>query len=150
MGNWSRRGYERISLLRAVGEAHGAEEESSTEGEELDASAADERLRKHMAAMATAMTAGVFADHAILAEGEVVAIDDTQSAEELLLDKQMSSRVREAIAALPPPEDVVVRRFYVEGHKMDAIAKDMDRSKSWVSRVHTRALRRLGARLREV
>jgi DNA-directed RNA polymerase specialized sigma subunit len=31
---------------------------------------------------------------------------------------------------------------------MDIIAHDMGRSKSWVSRVHTKALKRLGARLR--
>lgn len=148
MGNWGRRGYERVALLRAANEASAALSEEVTETAALKAREADEMLKRHMAAMAAAMTAGVFADHAIVAGGEVVALDDKQSAEELLVDKQMSTAVRSAILELPPPEDEIVRRFYVEGEKMDLIALDMGRSKSWVSRVHTKALKRLGARLR--
>lgn len=148
MGDWGRRGYERIALLRAANEASAAQSEEVSEVQALKASEADEMLKRHMAAMTTAMTAGVFADHAIASDGEVVAIDDRQSAEDLLADKEMSKVVRTAIEELPPPEDEVVRRFYVEGEKMDLIAQDMGRSKSWVSRVHTKALKRLGARLR--
>src|SRR5690606_4678713 len=114
----------------------------------LKASEADEMLKRHMAAMVTAMTAGVFADHTVMGDGQIVALDDSQSAEQLLADKEMSSVVRGAIDELPPPEDEIVRRFYVEGDKMDLIARDMGRSKSWVSRAHTKALKRLGARLR--
>ena len=52
------------------------------------------------------------------------------------------------MSELPPPEDEVIQRFYVQGDKMDEIADDLGKSRSWVSRVHTRALKRLGARLR--
>jgi RNA polymerase sigma factor for flagellar operon FliA len=148
MGDWGRRGYERVVLLRACNEVSAAQSEEVSELKAQKASEADGILRRHMAAMATAMTAGVFADHTIVAGGEVVALDDKQTAEDLLGDMQMSSVVRAAIKELPPPEDEVVRRFYVEGEKMDIIAHDMGRSKSWVSRVHTKALKRLGARLR--
>lgn len=148
MGDWGRRGYERIALLRAANEVSAAQSEEASDVNAQKASEADETLKRHMAAMVTAMTAGVFADHALTSGGEVVAIDDKQSAEDLLADKEMSKVVRTAIDELPPPEDEVVRRFYVEGDKMDLIAQDMGRSKSWVSRVHTKALKRLGARLR--
>lgn len=148
MGDWGRRGYERIALLRAANEVSAAQSEEVSDARALRAAEADEMLKRHMAAMATAMTAGVFADHAIVSGGEVVALDGKQTAEDLLADKEMSEVVRAAIGELPPPEDEVVRRFYVEGEKMDLIAQDMGRSKSWVSRVHTKALKRLGARLR--
>lgn len=148
MGDWGRRGYERVTLLRAANEASRAQSEELSDVTAISASEADQMLKRHMAAIAAAMTAGVFADHTIVAGGEVVAVDDTQSAEDLLADMQMSSAVRSAIAELPPPEDEIVRRFYVEGDKMELIAEDLGRSKSWVSRVHTRALKRLGARLR--
>ncbi len=150
MGPWGRRGYERVQLLRAAGEASVAHASEMTDAETLKASDADQMLKRHMAQMAAAMAAGIFADHTIMGDGEVVALDDGQSAEDLLADKEMSSVVREAIAELPPPEDEVVRRFYVDGEKMDLIAVDLGKSKSWVSRVHTKALKRLGARLRSL
>lgn len=148
MGDWSRRGYERISLLRAAGAASEDGLADSEDTKRLSARDADERLKKHMASMVTAMSAGVFADHTLQKDGEVVALDRSSSAEELIADKQMCNLVRDAMAALPPPEDEVIARFYVGGERMETIAEDMGRSKSWVSRVHTRALKRLGARLR--
>ncbi len=150
MNDWGRRGYERVALLRAANEASASQLGELSDAGALRASEADEMLRRHMAAMVTAMTAGVFADHTIMGDGQVVALDASQTAEELLADKELSSVVRDAIDELPPPEDEVVRRFYVEGDKMDLIAQDLGRSKSWVSRVHTKALKRLGARLRSV
>lgn len=150
MSHWGRRGYERVSLLRCANEASSSNSEEVSDAAALKASEADELLKRHMAAMVTAMTAGVFADHTVMGDGQIVALDDSQSAEDLLADKEMSSVVRGAIDDLPPPEDEIVRRFYVEGDKMDLIAQDMGRSKSWVSRAHTKALKRLGARLRAV
>ena len=148
MGNWSRRGYERIVLMRAAGEASQGHVDEISGLDKISAAEADQRLKRHMAAMATAMIAGMFADHTIAGDGEVVAIDDHQTAEDLVADKEMNLRVKAAIDELPPPEDEIVRRFYVEGEKMDVIAAELGKSKSWVSRMHTRAIKRLGARLR--
>jgi RNA polymerase sigma factor for flagellar operon FliA len=146
MGDWSRRGYERVALLRAADSAceagaH-ADPEAPNSGEE-----AAERLRQHMAAVAAAVTLGVFADAGY--EGlEVVARDPSMTAEQLLSERQLQARVREALAGLPEQEELVLRRHYVEGERLDAVAADLGLSKSWVSRIHTRALRRLGQRLR--
>jgi RNA polymerase sigma factor FliA len=148
MGNWSRRGYERVMLMRAANTASQDHADEMTDIEKISAAEADQRLKRHMAAMTTAMMAGMFADHTIAGDGEIVAIDNHQTAEDLVADKQMNQRVKEAIEDLPPPEDEIVRRFYVSGEKMDAIAAEMGKSKSWVSRMHTRALKRLGTRLR--
>lgn len=158
MGNWSRRGFERIILLRAANCASEDLAEEAGDVASLAARDAAERLRKHMAAMVTAMTtAGVFAagvrqhgtqDAADGSKHHVVAVDGSQNAEEQFAEREIRDLVRHAIDELPPPEDEVVRRFYVDGHNMDSIAHDLGRSRSWVSRVHTRALTRIGARLR--
>lgn len=155
MGSWSRRGFERVTLIRAANCASEDLAEELSDVASLAAREAAERIRKHMAAMVTAMTtAGVFAEGVRQMENDgldvarMVAVDHSQNAEEQFAEREIRDLVRHAIDELPPPEDEIVRRFYVDGHNMDSIAHDLGRSRSWVSRVHTRALTRMGARLR--
>ncbi len=157
MGPWSRRGFERVALLRAESTAS---EDLALQGDDpkkLQSKEAADRLRKHMASMVTAMTSGVFFAGSLQGAGgassdetppPLRAIDPSSNAEEQLGKLEMYRLVHRTVDELPPPEDEVVRRFYVEGDNMDAIARDLGRSRSWVSRVHTRALARMGARLR--
>jgi len=149
MGSWSRRGYERVQLLRnahATAEA-AAEEQSSSQDTSADQAA--ERLRQHMANMATAMATGVFVEAAF--DGtELISRDPALSAEDQLADQQVLQQMRQAIAELPDDEGEVVRRYYLEGNCLDDVAADWGCSKSWVSRVHTRAVKRLGVRLRNL
>lgn len=148
MNNWSRRGYERVALLRTLNDTSAGFDEVDPAG--CSATEAAQRLRSHMASMVTAMTMGVFAEHVVQNGGTAVALDKKASAEDEVADQQMQQIVRAAMGSLPPPEDEVVRRYYVEGERMDDIAADLGYSKSWVSRVHTRALKRLGPRLRSL
>jgi len=150
MGTWSRRGYERVQMMRAANAARSdSTGEDETSAATLASAEATQRLQKHMAQITTAMTVGLFAEGVKGEGGEVVdAIDASESVEESLSKAQMSQLVREVLTNLPPPEDEVIRRFYVEGEKMDAIAEDFKKSRSWVSRIHSRALKRMGARLR--
>ena len=53
-----------------------------------------------------------------------------------------------AIAALPDEEAQLVRRHYLEGERFDHVAQSLGLSKSWASRLHTRAMQRLAKRLR--
>ncbi|HXS17050.1 MAG TPA: sigma-70 family RNA polymerase sigma factor [Polyangiaceae bacterium] len=157
MGPWSRRGYERIALLRAANGASQSLHEEQQDVSGLSAEQAAERLRKHMASMVTAMTVGVFSsgrwqkdgsDDTSPPAGRMVAVDEALNAEEQLADRQMVEWVTQLVDNLPHPENEVVRRFYIDGDNMDAIAQTLGRSRSWVSRVHTRALGKLAARLR--
>ncbi len=147
MGSWSRRGYERIQLMRA---AHATTEAAFTDASptaRLTPEVAAERLRQHMAQMATAMTLGVFVEAAF--DGtEVVSRDPGQSAEEALAEEQVRALVRLAVTELPELEAEVVQRYYLQGQCLDDVARDWGCTKSWVSRVHTRAIKRLGVRLR--
>lgn len=148
MGSWSRRGYERVAMMRAAHEASESESHELGSPDQLKSAEAAARIRAHMAQVVTAMTTGVFAGHAHQQDGSISAVDESLSIEEELAARELSELVRKVIEELPPPEDDVIRRFYVEGEKMDDIAEVHGCSRSWVSRIHSRALKRMGARLR--
>jgi len=42
---------------------------------------------------------------------------------------------------------VLIRRHYLEGERFDHVAAELGLSKSWASRLHTRAIGRLTKRL---
>jgi RNA polymerase sigma factor FliA len=148
MGSWSRRGYERVVLLRAAHEASQSESHELGSAEQLKSAEAAARLRAHMAQVVTAMTTGMFAGHTHQHDGSIAAVDQSLNVEEELAARELSQLVRQVILELPPPEDDVIRRFYVDGQKMDDIAEVHGCSRSWVSRIHSRALKRMGAKLR--
>jgi RNA polymerase sigma factor for flagellar operon FliA len=75
----------------------------------------------------------------------IAAVGQDESAspepvDEQLIDAEERSRVRVAISKLPEREAKVVRELYFEGRLLDDIAKDLGVSKSWASRLHTKAL----------
>jgi RNA polymerase sigma factor for flagellar operon FliA len=111
---------------------------------------AEQALHEHLSAMATAMALGAVANTA-LQDGERIAVADSQqSPESLATERELASQLREAIAALPDQEAEILRRHYLEGERLDVASQSMGLSKSWGSRLHTRALDRLSKRLRGV
>jgi RNA polymerase sigma factor FliA len=58
-------------------------------------------------------------------------------------EAQLRRRLQEHLGALGPEERAVIDAFYFAGECMNEIAARFGVSKSWVSRVHTRALRKL-------
>lgn len=152
MGPWTRRGYERVSMLRALDATSESLEDSmpqqqSGNSAQLSATEAAERLRQHMASMVTAVTVGVFAEQAREGE-EMISRDDSAPADELLAERELRNAVREALDELTEPDGSVMRRHYLGGERLDRIAAELGFSKSWASRIHARALKKLGARLR--
>jgi len=61
-------------------------------------------------------------------------------ADEQMIRVEDGDRVRKALATLPEREHKVVRELYFEGRVLDDIAGDLGISKSWASRIHTKAL----------
>lgn len=61
-------------------------------------------------------------------------------ADEQMIRVEDGERVRRALATLPEREHKVVRGLYFEGRVLDDIAGDLGVSKSWASRIHTKAL----------
>jgi len=56
------------------------------------------------------------------------------------VDRERRQRTREAIDRLPEREAALIRGHYLEGRPFDGIAEELGLSKSWASRLHSRAL----------
>jgi RNA polymerase sigma factor FliA len=65
------------------------------------------------------------------------------------LVRERRGRVQRALDLLPEQERHLIRGHYIEGRNFDEIAKELGLSKSWASRLHTRALGRLRETLAE-
>jgi RNA polymerase sigma factor for flagellar operon FliA len=105
-------------------------------------------LDEHLASMATAMAVGLVNVAATGEEGEYTAKDTGESPEELVERRELHDLLSQQLAELPHQERELVRRHYFEGERFDHVAADLGLSKSWASRLHTRAIGRLSKRLR--
>jgi RNA polymerase sigma factor for flagellar operon FliA len=145
-----RRTHER---LRALGAATLASEGAAEDAFQPPAPGAgptdaERALGEHLAAMATAMAVGLLASTAFGDDGDRVPVATEQNPEEALGNAELMAVVTKAIGDLPENEAELVRRHYLEGERFDHVAKDLGLSKSWASRLHTRAIRRLTEALR--
>ncbi len=77
---------------------------------------------------------------AATAEGETGSDEATATPEQTLLRREQKERVVKALDSLPEQERALVRGHYIEGRRFDEIARELGVSKSWASRMHTRAL----------
>ncbi|HTA91021.1 MAG TPA: sigma-70 family RNA polymerase sigma factor [Polyangiaceae bacterium] len=140
-----RRTYERVAALKAAAEvSEGEAEYAFAAGPVPDAAAADRALAEHLSSIAMAAAVGM------VVETRAADQESEDSPEDALVRAQLIQRVRTAVAELSSEESELIRRHYLEGERLDLIAKDLDMSKSWASRLHTRAVARLSKRLRDV
>src|SRR5690606_27303369 len=110
---------------------------------------AEESLVEHLRNMATAMAVGLLAPTARDEEGRPTLLESAESSPEAMLGRaELLEQVSQAIDQLPEAEAELVRRHYLKGERFDIVAKELGLSKSWASRLHTRALGRLTKRLR--
>jgi RNA polymerase sigma factor for flagellar operon FliA len=146
-----RRAHERVRALEAaLLVAEGASEDGAgAQGAPRpEAETAERRLTEHLADMATAMALGLLSATARGDEGEPTPVDAGSSPEEAVADAELKQLVVEALEDLPEDERTLVRRHYLEGERFDHVAASLGLSKSWGSRLHTRAIARLTKRLR--
>lgn len=108
----------------------------------------ERRLVEHLAGMATAIATGLISEAATDDQGAATAMASSQlSPEEHSSRQQLLHMVERAIDTLPEQEAVLIRRHYLEGERFDQVAAELGLSKSWASRLHTRAIGRLTKRL---
>jgi RNA polymerase sigma factor for flagellar operon FliA len=98
--------------------------------------------------MATAVAVGLLATTGYDDANERVPVSQAADPEEALGRAELLEVVRSSIAELPREEAELVRRHYLEGERFDLVAKELGLSKSWASRLHTRAIKRLTEKLR--
>ncbi len=144
-----RRAYERLNgMSAALRVSEGAADDTFTAPGNATRAQADQALADHLAAMAAAITVGLIAPTGVGEEGEHVQVSTADNPEEAVSRVQLLALVQDAIAALPGEEAALVRRHYLEGERFDHVAQSLGLSKSWASRLHTRAMQRLAKRLR--
>jgi RNA polymerase sigma factor for flagellar operon FliA len=68
---------------------------------------------------------------------------DAESPEQSAIDRQQQMRVRAALEVLPEQERFLIRGHYLDGRNFDELAAELGLSKSWASRLHSRALGRM-------
>jgi RNA polymerase sigma factor for flagellar operon FliA len=145
-----RRAHERLSAFEAAGRV------SEGQAEDLQVRAppgasraqAERALSDHLAGMATAMAVGLIAGGARGDDGELTCVAPADDPEMALARAELLALVRRGIDDLGRQEAELLRRHYLAGERFDRVAEELGLSKSWASRLHTRAIRRLAERLR--
>lgn len=151
MSRLPRRTYERLNALAAANQyADGAVEDAlAPPPPGAQPADAERALDEHLAGMATAMALGLIHPTARGEEGEHVGVGGMDP-EQVVAEAELLGAVRDAIGDLPKEEAELVRRHYLEGERFDHVAAELGLSKSWASRLHTRAIARLSKRLRRI
>lgn len=72
--------------------------------------------------------------------GYEVAEDPARSPEESYRSREEQSRLRAAVAQLPPKNRLVLEEYYFREVTLEEIGKKLGLSKSWVSRIHAKSL----------
>lgn len=141
-----RRAHERVRALQAaLLVAETAAEEPAPPGR--TATELDAKLTEHLANMATAMAAGLVATPAYGEGGQLAAVEPGDSPEEAVARAQLRHVMEQAIRELPDDERALVERHYLHGERFDHVSASLGLSKSWGSRLHTRAVARLTKKL---
>jgi RNA polymerase sigma factor for flagellar operon FliA len=88
--------------------------------------------------------------HVAAAYCTAASADDTDAdPEHSLLARERRDRVQRALTTLPEQELFLIRGHYIDGRNFDELAAELGLSKSWASRLHTRALGRMRTALEE-
>lgn len=115
-------------------------------GEELgDARAADPAARADLAKTTEALhetLAKLTASYVLASVGQDEN-EPEEGADEKLVREEMREKVRGVLAVLPERELALIQGFYFEDRRFDHVAEELGISKSWASRLHTKALARL-------
>lgn len=150
MANLPRRVHERLRLMDASTRfSEGLLEDSHAPAPPGQTPAdIERRLCDHLAAMATAMATGLVAEAAVDDDGEATAASSFPSPEEASHQRQLLNLVQKGIEELPTQEATLIRRHYLEGERFDTVAVELGLSKSWASRLHSRAIERLTKRMK--
>ncbi|MCA9529785.1 MAG: sigma-70 family RNA polymerase sigma factor, partial [Myxococcales bacterium] len=79
--------------------------------------------------------------------GAATATGPEDGPDERLIAAEQAKRVRALVTTLPERERVVLEGHYFEGRRLEDIGAELGISKSWASRLHSRALDRLRVEL---
>ncbi len=143
-----RRTYERLVALQASSAVSEGELEHSGVAKWLptDVAEAEDLLAEHLSGMAAAAALATLTGRGYDGDARTEP-GASVSPEEELSRAELIARVKQAVEELSPEAAAVVRRHYLEGERLEDIARDYEMSKSWASRLLTRTTARLAKRL---
>lgn len=145
-GSLPRAVYRKLRALEAADRAQEGRQEDDAAAVPTSAEVADKRLDDSLSGIAMAMAAGFLAASS---EGlEHVADDETLTPEDAVAEKELLDRLRDIIARRPDAERQLLERHYFGGVTFETAAKELGLSKSWASRLHTRALEAVAEEMR--
>jgi RNA polymerase sigma factor FliA len=105
-------------------------------------------IRKHHGPAAPLpLTDALIADAALAAELRVQCADATYAQIRHVLDRELRDAIAEAMDGLSPIERAIVRHHYFDGEPVKELMSSTRLSKSWLSRLHARALAKMRAAL---
>ena len=106
--------------------------------------AGDEHPAEQLAEIVSFVARGGIALRLALSDAELELCETLPDPEAQLSNKQQCARFRSLVALLPDKERMVIQEHYFNGKSFTQIAAEQQGiSKSWISRLHTRALNRL-------
>jgi RNA polymerase sigma factor FliA len=146
MSALSRRAYERLAALEAA--------TLVSEGEAMhafpllvgimDEADAEEALDEHLSVVVTAAAIGMVSEAMRTEPGSSASESDPEREYER---EELLALVRAGLRELPQEQGEIISRHYFKGERLEDIAKDLNMSRSWASRLHSRAISRLTRRL---
>lgn len=142
-----RRLYEKLRAIEAADHVQEALLEEDAAQPPRDAEAADARLDHYLATMATAVAV---TKCTLTSNDELDRLKlESMTPEEALSRAELASTIREVVAARPEAERKLLEAYYIEDQTLEVVATSMGLSKSWASRLHTRALEGVARELKK-
>jgi RNA polymerase sigma factor for flagellar operon FliA len=142
-GSLPKRVYRKLRALQAAEHVHEAAAEEATPPAP---EAADAKLGDQLGTAAMAMALGFLS----MRQNEALdhAKDPDHSPESNVGHAEILAKIKEAIAERPEQERVLLTRHYFEDVTFEEAARELGLSKSWASRLHTRAIEAIGRHLK--
>lgn len=135
-GNLPRRVYRKVRAMQLAHEANeGAAEDAAPATPEAADAALDQKLSASAMALALGFLTMRHGDDAL-----ADAADPGATPEEKVAAAELLTNVRQAIDERPEAERRLLLRHYFDDVTIDEIGKELGLSKSWASRIHTRAI----------
>jgi len=142
-----------LARLAALAAANGAGEgqlEPTFRSTDTDPGQAEATLIEQLALTATACAFGMVAP-SLDAKTEQFGGADPETPEEQLARAELLAYVQQVISELEVKREAdILRLHYFENQPLDVIAQELELDKSWISRLHARALDRVTKRIRNL
>lgn len=144
--NLPKRVYRKVRALQAAEHVHEVAAEEQGAAPPATAENADQKLSETLSSAAMAMALGFLS----MGSGEAVerAHDTGDSPEDATARAEIAKMIRAAIAERPEAERRLLERHYFDDVTFEEAAKELGLSKSWASRLHSRALEGLARSLK--